>query len=206
MPGDTQVSQYGLTYAGNDAFVGLDLKITSVAAAACDVVTASDTDVTEAEMRLCTTPGSQPMYNGDTSAQSGSFDLGVAPENGNTYNPVVLDGTLQGATKCTSDATKVITCISEVKNIPLPPGYISAPITEDLIWVDGKTNSVKVTSTLPLTAHNAFQGSTVSIDLVSHAVQSKNNSVTKDSGLVDPTTTFGYGATQGAMLFPKLWN
>jgi predicted ribosomally synthesized peptide with SipW-like signal peptide len=204
MPGDSEVSRYALKYAGNDAFVGLDIKITSVAAAACDAVSASDADVTEAEMRLCTATGSQPMYNGDTSTQSGAFDLGVAPENGNTFSPVVLSSTLQGAATCASDAAKVITCISELKNIPLPPGYISAPIEEDLIWKDGKTNSVKVTSSLPLGAHNAFQGSTVKIDLVSHAVQSANNSVPKAQA--DPTTTFGYGAGQATMLFPKTWS
>jgi hypothetical protein len=127
MPGDSKVSRYALKYVGNDSFVGLDMKITSTAATACDAVAASDADVTETEMRACTATGSQPMYNGDTSATSGAFDLGVAPENGNTFSPVVLSSTLQEAAKCSSDVAQVVTCVSELKNIPLPPGYISPP-------------------------------------------------------------------------------
>jgi hypothetical protein len=210
MPGDEKVNKYALKYVGNDAFVGLDVKITSTAQKACDAVAASDTVVTVAELSGCTAPGTQPMFNGDTSTSTGSLDLSVAPQNNNTFSPVILAGTLESAAKCASDAAKVVTCVSDVKNIPVPPGYIAADSANDLIWNDGKTGVVQVTSKLPLAAPNAFQGSIVKIGLVSHAVQSANNSVTVGSGQVDPKTTFGYGASgtgnQSTLLFPKLWS
>jgi hypothetical protein len=206
MPGDEKTSKYGLKYQGQDAFVGFDIKIVSTAQAACAAV-ANDASVTVAEMTAsCPGVGAQPMFNGDTN--SGSLDLNITPINGNTYGPLLLADTLQTATACAADGAGLITCTVEKKNVLVPPGYVSANSANDLIWTNNKTDSVLVTSKLPLQASNVFQGSTVKIDVVAHAVQAANNSGLIATLATGTTPTYGlYGTgNQATLLFPKSWS
>jgi hypothetical protein len=209
MPGDEKISKYALKYVGNDAFVGFDLKVVSTAAKSCAAIAPGDAAVTVADLAGCTDAGTQPMYNGDTLANSGALDLTVTPRNGNTGSPLLLSDAVQSATKCAADASSVVTCTAEVKNVPIPPAYISEPTQRDLIWQDGQVDTVTVTSMLPLAATNVFQSSTVKIDLVARAVQAANNSATRFNGAA-ADTTFGYGGsgtgTQADLLFPKSWS
>lgn len=178
MPGDSSPkSKYWLTYSGEQAFVGLDLAISSTADKPCPSYVGGQTGITPADlMSHCTDTGTVPMFNGD--ATSGSLDLAILPENGVTAHQLFNPGDLEPGTVCTADLNGVVTCTVEKNNVIVPPGYMSAPITADeLAWADGTNDWITVKATLPLAASNVFQGSDVTIGLTAHAVQYANNAV-----------------------------
>lgn len=178
MPGDSSPkSYYKLAYSGEPAFVGLDLTISSTAQLPCAFYAGGQSVIAPASlMSNCTDTGTVPMFNGDTSA--GSLDLAVLPENGVTAHQLFNPGDLEPGTVCSADASGLVTCTVEKKNVLVPPGYMSVPITADeLAWYNGDTDWITVKATLPLAAGNVFQGSSVTIDLTAHAVQYANNHV-----------------------------
>jgi hypothetical protein len=59
---------------------------------------------------------------------------------------------------------------------------------------------------LPLSAPNAYQGSTVAIDLTGHAVQFDNNNTTNGGAGMAPDTTLPNGYTAAGVPFPKAWS
>lgn len=205
MPGDTsQNSKYFLTYAGNDAFVGVDLKITSTAGAACPAYVGSAGPVAVADLLSnCTDTGTVPMFDGDPT--SGSLDLSVLPQNGNPAHQLFNPGDLENGSSCSADAAGLVTCTVEKDNVIVPPGSISGG-ANDLVWHNGTHDFITVKASLPLGASNIFQGSVVHIDLTGHAVQFANNNgpVGSSVGTTLPNGLSGTGG-QAAILFPLSW-
>jgi hypothetical protein len=205
MPGDTSpTSKYALTYAGNDAFTGLNLKITSTAQNACGHYAVGAASIAPADVLAnCTDTGTVPMFDGDTTA--GSLDLSIDPENGNTAHQVLNPGDLEPGTTCSAPVGGLVTCTVEKDNIILPPGYITGA-AGDLVWHNGTTDTIRVTAKLPLQAQNIFQGSDVHINLTAHAVQFANNNGPVASS-VGTTLSNGLSGTgnQSAILFPHTW-
>lgn len=201
MPGDSVgPSKYALSYSGEDAFVGLDLKITSTADKPCPAYVTGQTGILPADlMSHCTGTGTVPMFNGDSSA--GSLDLSILPENGVTAHQLFNPGDLEPGTTCSADVNGLVTCTVEKKNVVVPPGYITGA-ANDLKWTNGKTDWITVKASLPLAAGNIFQGSDVTIDLTGHAVQFANNAVpvAQFEGIL-PNGLWGTGG-QAAILFP----
>jgi predicted ribosomally synthesized peptide with SipW-like signal peptide len=175
MPGDTSPkSKYKLAYAGEDAFVGLDLKIKSTADNPCTFYSAGAGSIALGDLLTnCTGTGTVPMFDGDA---GGSMDLTVLPENGNTAHQLLLASDLNPGTTCSAVVGGLVSCTVEKNNVIVPPGYISGA-ADDLVWSDGTTDSITLQANLPLTAPNIFQGSTVDIKLTAHAVQYANNHV-----------------------------
>lgn len=208
MPGDSSPkSQYWLNYAGEDAFVGLDLTISSTAANPCPAVANVSNLNKAALLSNCTEPGTVPMFNGDPT--SGSLDLSVLPENGATAHQLFNPGDLEPGTVCDADSAGLVTCTVQKKNVIVPPGSMSDPITQDeLVWHDGKTDFITVKASLPLSAPNQFQGSNVEIDLTAHAVQFANNhdviGNVASAGTTLPSGITGTGL-QAPVHFPKSW-
>lgn len=209
MPGDTVgPSKYWVDYAGEDAFVGLDLKITSTASQPCAAYVGAPGSLTPAQvMASCSGTGTLPMFNGDHSV--GSLDLSVLPQNGDTAHQLFNATDLEPGTECSADASGVVSCSIEKKNVVLPPHSGHTPgVADDLKWVDGTGDWITVTASLPLAAGNIFQGSTVAIDLTAHAVQYANNGGAVAGSLAAGTTLpsglHGTG-NQSAILFPQGW-
>ncbi|WP_182526330.1 hypothetical protein [Nocardioides dongkuii] len=207
MPGDpSAISKFGLEYAGNDSFVGIDLLVTSVAQKACAVPGIANTaDLTDAQLASCIETGTQPMYNGVPG--SGSFDMTVTPYNfnGPTFNTLITDTALQAATTCSADGAGLITCVAEKKNIvSIPRGYSGA--ADNLIWKDGDDTNIEIRSKLPLSAPNAFQGSNVTMDVTAHAVQAANNGGTFAERDMSTTVPSGTNSGHAAVLWPKTWS
>jgi hypothetical protein len=178
MPGDTSPkSKYWLDYSGQDAFVGLDLVISSTADNPCAFYSGGQASIAPADVvSHCIATGTAPMFNGDPAA--GSLDLSVLPENGVTAHQLFNPGDLEPGTQCSADSAGLVTCTVARNNVIVPPGYMSTPITEDeLAWHNGSADWITVQASLPLAAPNAFQGSTVNIDMTAHAVQYANNHV-----------------------------
>lgn len=207
VPGDSVgPSKYYLNYHGEDAFVGLDLNITSTAQNACSAFAGAVANIAPASVLTnCTATGTVPMFDGQPGA--GSLDLSVLPENGNTAHQLFnLDSSSVGpylstGTTCSSDVAGVVTCTVEKQNVILPPGSGT-----ELKWADGHADWVTVKATLPLDASNIFQGSTVAINLVAHAVQyDNNNSTLGTAGGCDATTIFPSGISAGATTCPVSW-
>jgi hypothetical protein len=212
MPGDTKVSDYGMKYAGQPAFVGIDLKVSSVAAKACTVPgIAGAATLTPAQLGSCTDTGTQPMYNGVPG--SGSFDLSVAPQNlnGAVFVGLVQDQMLANTTKCSADAAGLISCVAELKNILSVPGYY-ANTADTFIWKNNDDTNIRITNKLPVAAPNAFQGSKVQIDVSAHAVQAANNAGTFAERAVGTSTPQAANATDpngnaGSLVtWPKSWS
>jgi hypothetical protein len=201
MPGDSSPkSFYRLAYSGEDAFVGLDLTITSTAMQACDFYNGGQGVITPASlMTNCTGTGTVPMFNGDVT--SGSLDLAILPENGVTAHQLLNPGDLEPGTVCSADASGLVTCTVEKKNIVVPSGSITGA-ADDLVWLDGFTDWITVKASLPLAAGNIFQGSDVTIGLTGHAVQFANNAVNRSGfeGIL-PNGVWGTGG-QAGILFP----
>ncbi len=209
MPGDTSPkSKYWLDYAGEDAFVGVDMTVTSVADQPCAAVAGITNLNKSALLANCTGPGTVPMFNGD--ASSGSLDLTILPENGATAHQLLNPGDLEPATTCDADGAGLVTCTVEKKNILVPPTYMSTPITADeLAWKAPKSDWITVKASLPLSAPNQYQGSTVKVDLVGHAVQYANNhDVIGNTGSAGTTLPNGVSGTgsQAAVHFPISWS
>lgn len=203
MPGDTKTSKYVLSYAGQDAFVGFDITLTSTAQTACAGLTAGPVS-TATLMATCTETGTVPMFNGDGS--SGSMDLVVDHVTGVMSSTLFGPGSFTGAAvSCSADATGLVTCTASKDNVILPPRAISLPTDDDLVWNNGMSTPVGVKVSLPLGAGNVFQGSDVHIDLQGHAVQYANNFATWGAG-ADPTTTRPGTATHADLRFPKSWS
>jgi predicted ribosomally synthesized peptide with SipW-like signal peptide len=203
MPGDTSPkSKYWLDYSGDDAFVGLDLKILSTADKPCPAYVGGVSGITPAALLAnCTGTGTVPMFDGDPT--SGSLDLSILPENGATAHQLFNPGDLEPGTTCASDASGVVACTVEKKNVIVPPGYMTVPVTADeLAWHNGSSDWITVRAGLPLAAPNVFQGSTVAIDLTAHAVQYANNHVPVSGfeGIL-PNGVWGTG-NQAAAEFP----
>jgi hypothetical protein len=198
MPGDTgPKSHYRVAYAGQDAFVGLNLKITATAAQPCAAV-AGQSDIPLNDLLAnCTGTGTVPMFDGDA---GGTLDLSVLPENGVTAAPLLGTNNFDAGTSC-SAPTGYVTCVSELKNVIVPPRSISGA-ADNLVWHAGQTDAITLTAALPLTAPNIFQGSTVDIDLTAHAVQYANNHVLA-AGFegVMPSGVWATGS-QANILFP----
>jgi len=205
MPGDSSpTSKYALSYAGNDAFTGVDLKITSTANAACAHYASGAASITPTDLLLnCTDTGTVPMFDGDTT--SGSLDLSILPNNGNTGHQVLNPGDLETGTACNAAVGGVVTCMVEKDNVILPPGSITGAAT-DLVWHNGTTDTITVKASLPLAAKNIFQGSNVHINLTAHAVQFANNNgpVASSVGTILANGLSGTG-NQAAILFPLSW-
>ena len=209
MPGDTShTGKYWLDYSGEDAFVAVDLTVTSVAQKPC----AAATNVTNlnkaALLATCTDTGTVPMFDGDPT--SGSLDLTILPENGVTAHQLLNPGDLEPGAVCNGDGTGLVTCAVEKKNILVPPGYLSTPTAaDDLAWKAPKSDWITVKASLPLSAPNQFQGSSVTVDLVGHAVQYANNhdvvGNTGTAGTTLPNGIYGTGL-QAAVHFPKSWS
>jgi predicted ribosomally synthesized peptide with SipW-like signal peptide len=206
MPGDTTpTSKYWLDYSGEDAFVGLDLTITSSADKPCAAYVGHPGSLTPADvMASCSGTGTVPMFNGD--ATSGSLDLSILPQNGTTAHQLFDYTTgpkIESGTTCAADAAGLVTCTVQKNNVIVPPGYMSAPITEDeLAWHNGSADWITVKAALPLAAPNIFQGSDVHIAMTAHAVQYANNHVPVSGfeGIL-PNGIYGTGS-QAAVHFP----
>jgi len=207
MPGDTKVSDYGMKYAGQPAFVGIDLKITSVAAKACTVPgIAGAANLTDAQLLSCTETGTQPMYNGNPT--SGSFDMSVGPENlnGDAFVHLVQDQKIGDTAVCSASAAGLITCVAELNNIVSVPKYY-ANAADTFIWKNGDDTNIRITNKLPLTAPNAFQGSKVQVDVAAHAVQAANNAGTFAEKAADTTVPYAAGGgTAPLVTWPKSWS
>lgn len=209
MPGDTSPkSKYWLDYAGEDAFVAVDLTVTSVADKPCAAV-ANITNLNKAALLTnCTETGTVPMFNGDPT--SGSLDMSILPENGVTAHQLLNPSDVENGTVCDADSAGLVTCTVEKTNILVPPNYMSAPIGEDeLVWKSPKADWITVQASLPLAAPNQYQGSIVTVDLVGHAVQYANNhdviGNTASAGTTLPNGITGTGL-QAAVHFPKSWS
>jgi hypothetical protein len=212
MPGDTKVSDYKMKYAGQPAFVGIDLTVKSIAAKACTVPGVAGTALlSQAQLASCTDTGTQPMYNGV--ADSGSFDLSVAPANlnGAVFVGLVQNQMLGNTTKCSADAAGLISCIADLKNILSVPGYYTNS-ADTFIWKNNDDTNIQITNTLPLKAPNAFQGSKVQIDVSAHAVQAANNAGTFAQRAAGTSTPQAANATDpngnaGSLVtWPKSWS
>lgn len=209
MPGDSVgPSKYALSYTGADAFVGLDLKITSSAQLPCAFYNGGQSVITPASlMTNCTGTGTVPMFNGD--ASGGSLDLFVLPENGQTAHQLfdyTTGPSIEAGTQCSADAAGLVTCTVEHKNVILPPGYMTSPIgADELVFHSGDTDWVTVKASLPLAAGNIFQGSNVTIAMTAHAVQYANNHVPVSGfeGIL-PNGINGVGI-QAPVHFPDNW-
>jgi hypothetical protein len=174
MPGDTgPKSHYRVAYSGQDAFVGLDLKITATAAQPCALVAGTSDIPLNDLLTNCTGTGTVPMFDGDA---GGTLDLSVLPENGVTAAPLLGTNDFDAGTVCSADPTGYVSCVSELNDVIVPPRSISGA-ADNLVWHEGQTDAITLTAALPLTAPNIFQGSTVDIDLTAHAVQYANNHV-----------------------------
>lgn len=209
MPGDTVgPSKYWVDYSGEDAFVGLDLTITSTASQPCPAYVGAPGILTPAAvMANCTGTGTVPMFNGDHSV--GSLDLSVLPQNGDTAHQLFNAADLEPGTVCNADPAGVVSCSIAKNNVVLPPHSGHTPgLPDDLKWVDGTGDWITVTASLPLAAGNIFQGSTVAIDMTAHAVQYANNGGAVAQSLLAGTTLPNglHGAgNQAAILFPLGW-
>ena len=208
MPGDTSPkSKYYLTYAGNDAFVGIDMTITSTAQTACGHYVGGAASIPVADLLTnCTTTGTVPMFNGDPT--SGSLDLSVLTENGSLATQLVPktgSASLENGSTCSADNTGLVTCTNTKNNLIVPPAYISGA-ANNLVWHDGTTEFVTTQVALPLGATNIFQGSVVHLKLTGHAVQFANNNgpVGSSVGTTLPAGLSGTGS-QAAVLFPLSW-
>lgn len=207
VPGDSVgPSRYWVDYSGEDAFVGLDLKITSTAKNPCASFNGGNASISPADVVAnCTATGTVPMFNGDHTA--GSLDLSVLPQNGATAHQLFNAADLEPGTTCSADAAGRVSCSIEKKNVILPPHSGHTPgVPDDLKWVDGNSDWITVTASLPLAAGNVFQGSTVDIDMTAHAVQYDNNTgpVGSSVGTTLPNGLHGTG-NQSAILFPLGW-
>jgi hypothetical protein len=205
MPGDTSpTGKYAVSYSGNDAFVGLDLTISSTAQNPCDHYSAGAASITAADLLSnCTDTGTVPMFNGDQT--SGSLDLSILPQNGNTAHQIFDPVDLEPGTICSAASGGLVTCTVTKTNVIVPPGYISG-LASDLVWTNGRTDTITVKASLPLAAPNIFQGSTVAIDLTAHAVQKANNADTWMNTSTAGTTLANGVSTAPAVLFPKSWS
>jgi predicted ribosomally synthesized peptide with SipW-like signal peptide len=176
MPGDTSpTSKYKLAYSGEDAFVGLDVVISSTALNPCTFYHGGATGITPSALLLnCTDTGTVPMFDGDHT--SGSLDLAITPTNGNTAHQIFNPGDLEPGTSCSADTNGLVTCTVEKNNVIVPPGSV-AGAADDLVWSTGTTDMIRLSASLPHDAGNIFQGSVVDIDLTAHAVQYANNHV-----------------------------
>jgi predicted ribosomally synthesized peptide with SipW-like signal peptide len=209
MPGDTSnVSKYTVDYAGQDAFVGLDMKITSTAAEPCAAVAGITNLNKSALLANCTGTGTVPMFNGDPNA--GSLDMAILPQNGTTAHQLFNPGDLEPGTVCDADSVGLVTCTVTKNNVILPPGSMTTPITADeLVWKTGKEGWVTLQASLPIGAPNQYQGSNVTVDLVAHAVQYANNhdaiGNVGSAGTTLPNGIFGTGG-QAPAHFPKSWS
>jgi hypothetical protein len=205
MPGDTsQKSQYWVSYAGEDAFTGVDLKITSVAQNACPAYVGGAVGISAANLLAnCTDTGTIPMFDGDHTA--GSLDFSVLPENGGNSHQLFNAADLEPGTVCNADAAGLVTCSIEKDNVILPPHSVSGA-ADTLVWHNGTTDHISILASLPLAAPNVFQGSNVTIDLTAHAVQFANNNglVGSSVGTTLPNGVSGTGP-QSAVLFPLNW-
>lgn len=204
---DQPRNEYALTYSGTGAaFVGLDIKVTSTAAQACTGLAANTASVAPAAAETaCTGTGQLPLFDGVGGA--GDLDLALTPENGDTAHQLVLDTDLVTHASCSTNATDIVVCTSEIDNVMMPVAYGSAA-NAGLQWTTGSTDFVQVDTALPSTAGNQFQGGSVSIDLQSHAVQWANNNTTK--GSASPTcaagTTFPQGLSAATVPCPITWS
>ena len=202
---DKPENLYALKYTGsNPAFVGLDIAVSSTAANACPGVTASTNNISASTLVAdCTGVGQLPLFDSDTGG--GDLDLAITPENGDTAHQIVLDSNLIGQASCSTNASDVVTCVSNIKNALLPINY--GADSAALQWVTNSTDWVRVDLGLPSSAGNQFQGSGVSINLTAHAVQWENNNTTQGatSPTCDPATTFSNGLTASTVPCPISW-
>jgi predicted ribosomally synthesized peptide with SipW-like signal peptide len=197
-------SKYALVYQGADAFVGLDLSISSTAHNACSHYQLGAASITPADLLSnCTATGTVPMFNGDTT--SGSLDLSILPENGNTAHQIFDPTALEPGTECSAAVGGLVTCTVEKKNVIVPPGYVSGA-ANDLVWTNGRTDFISVKPAPPLNASNIFQGSDVTITLTAHAVQKANNADTWLNTTSAGTILANGVSTAPAVLFPKSWS
>lgn len=209
MPGDSYgPTRYWVDYAGADAFVGLDLKITSTAKNPCPFYNGGQGSIAPASvMSHCTGTGTVPMFNGDTSA--GSMDLSILPENGDTAHQLFDPSAVEAGATCSADAAGLVSCTFQKSNVILPPHSGHTPgLVDDLKWVNGNADWVTVKANLPTGAGNVFQGSDVVIDMTAHAVQYANNGGPVGPSLLAGTTLpNGLSGTgnQSAILFPLGW-
>ena len=207
MPGDKVNSRYYVDYSGADAFVGLDLKISSTAAKPCAGVTPGQANLDKAVLlSTCTGTGTVPMFNGD---KTSSLDLSVLPQNGASAHQLFNAADLEGFTTCDADAAGIITCTMEKKNIILQPRSGHTPsLPDDLVFHNGNADWITVDAGLSIDAPNQYQASTVKIDLTAHAVQWANNhgAVADSVGTTLPNGINGDPAgNQSALQFPNRW-
>lgn len=206
MPGDSVgPSKYVLNYSGEDAFVGLDLSITSTADQPCSFYSAGAASILPGDLvtNCGAGTGTVPMFDGDHSA--GSLDLSILPENGNTAHQIFNPGDLEPGTQCSAAVGGLVTCAVTKTNVIVPPGYVSG-VANDLVWTTGQADTLTVKATLPLAAPNMFQGSTVEITLTAHAVQKANNADTWLNTSSAHTILANGVSTAAAVLFPKSWS
>jgi hypothetical protein len=197
-------SKYALKYQGADAFVGLDLSISSTAQNACDHYSVGAASISPTDLLSnCTATGTVPMFNGDHT--SGSLDLSILPENGNTAHQIFDPAALEPGTVCSAAVGGLVTCAVEKKNVIVPPGYVSGA-ANDLVWTNDKTDFISVKPALPLGASNIFQGSDVTITLTAHAVQKANNADIWANTSSAGTTPANGVSTAAPVLFPKSWS
>ena len=201
---------YHIAYTGtSNAFVALDMKVSSTAAAACTTANKATSTLAPSTTGILPSAvtaacsganavGTLPVFDGDAAnidLVSGSSD----PSSGQI--PLLTDTDFDNAATCSTDASSVVTCVSEIKNVELTsfadgtpaPGNVN-PLNDEE-WPGGHLGHVDIALSvaLPQNVTNAVQGSGAVVTLSAHAVQVANNigSVTSGSpktGVCDATT------------------
>lgn len=227
VPGDTfGGNRYALHYTGTSAaFVGVDVTVTSTSAVACP---SAGTVGGTADLTNCTATGQSPLFDG--TGQSGLSVSMVYPSNNNPGNPPAPDANasvttnqLRTAATCTVLPGNLVQCVSTVKNVLVATGNPAwnpnVPGTYanggNIIWPANSNISriwVSVYGTLDLSASNASQGSTTTVDLAGHAVQADNNTGSFGASTCAAGTNAPmYGSYQSptvlaALPCPKSWS
>ena len=208
VPGDSLVSgnqRYYLNYTGtNNAFIGVDMLVSSTAAQACSDYPASAPVVVADLATKCQGMGEQPLFGGPAVS-----DFNLAGSAGAIGGDLITASDLKNATTCATTVDDKVQCTATVANVLMPfggAGWLDASHTAlenngALIWAPGNHSTspwVSITGTLAKTVGNQTQGSSTTVKLTGHAVQADNNTSNYQLGCgstpAGPTLDPGFGA------------
>ena len=216
-PANNPLQRYYLNYTGtNNAFIGVDMTVTSIAAQACSDYAASTSVPVGDLASKCQGTGQQPLFGGTAVPD---FNLGAYPGAIGGPTDFITPDDLKAATTCATTADDKVQCTATVANVLMPfggAGWADASHTSlanngDLIWAPGDHSTspfVAITGTLDPHVGNQTQGSSTTVQLTGHAVQADNNTSNFQAGCgstpAGPTLDPGFGAYRVlAGLYPQ---
>jgi hypothetical protein len=187
-PGDSATCTYSLTYAGNlNAWVALGLSVSSVAlqaytpagsltqiggeallndSSSVDSSDASGHDANGLQLTI-----SAVVKDGASGTTGASQTISLPPL---TCTNIGASGATEGSSgyqeQCTSGSNEVYSLLFDNAN---PGNNTNADPANS--WTPNTTATITVTASLPLSAGNAYQGSSAQITLSGEAVQASNN-------------------------------